>query len=250
MPNILSAQVVEERDRDDPPTEQPADVPDETTPELNAAEQLILSQTNEFRKAQEVDAVKPDANLNETAQYFADFMARTGKYGHQADGKRPSKRAGNHGYDYCIIAENIAYQFRSTGFSTNELADRLVSGWKNSPEHRKNMLDPDVTEIGVALARKEGSPAYFAVQLFGRPKSKSISFEVRNESGTKVEYTVSRRGSEKSFPLPPRLRRTHRRCRPTKIEFPMLETTLHVKDGAEYVVQESSDGRVKIVQSQ
>ncbi|MHB8861165.1 MAG: CAP domain-containing protein [Pirellulaceae bacterium] len=241
-------QMVEERDRDEPPTKQPAGVPKETMPDLSTAEQMIVEQTNEFRKHQELDAVQPNPKLNETAQYFADFMAQTGKYGHTADGNRPSERAANHDYDYCIVAENIAYQFNSGGFSTEELAGRFVSGWKQSPEHRKNMLDPDVTETGLAVARSQDSPTFFAVQMFGRPQSEAISFQVTNQSGAEVEYTLSRNGSEKTFPLPPRLRRTHERCRPTEIEFSKPDTTLQVEDGAEYVVRQSPDGTLEVSQ--
>jgi hypothetical protein len=150
--------MVEEREGDEPAAEWLAGVSEETSPELSAAEKMILSQTNAFRKQQQLDALKPNAKLNETAQDFADFMARTGKYGHTAAGKRPSERVGNHGYAYCLVAENIANQFRSTGFTADGLAKAFVSGWRNSPEHRKNMLDPDVTDIGVAIARRSDSP--------------------------------------------------------------------------------------------
>lgn len=36
-------------------------------------------------------------------------MAKTGKYGHAADGRKPAERAAAHGYEYCIVRENIAY---------------------------------------------------------------------------------------------------------------------------------------------
>ena len=40
----------------------------------------------------------------------------------------------------------------SSGFTPKELADGFLEGWKQSPGHRKNMLDPDVTQIGVGVA--------------------------------------------------------------------------------------------------
>jgi uncharacterized protein YkwD len=45
--------------------------------------------------------------LMEAAQDFAKFMASTDKYGHIA-GSRPAAWAKQHGYNYCIISENIA----------------------------------------------------------------------------------------------------------------------------------------------
>lgn len=246
LPGLAVGQMVEERDGDDPPVEQPSGAPEETRPDLSVAEQTVIDRTNEFRKQQELQPVTPSPKLNETAQYFADFMARTGKYGHTADGKRPSQRATEHGYESCIVSENIAYQFSSTGFTADQLAGKFFTGWKNSPEHRKNMLDPDVTETGLAIAREGDSPTYFAVQMFGRPQSESIEFQVRNESEVEVEYTLSRSGSENTFPLPPRLARTHQRCRPSEIEFSEPDTTLKIESGAKYLVTQSSDGKLEV----
>lgn len=240
-----TAQMVEERDSDNPPSERPSAVPEKTTPGLMETEALIVEQTNAFRKKEKLAALTTNENLNATAQYFADYMARTGKYGHKADDQRPSERASNHGYDYCIVAENIAYQFRSTGFTAKTLAERFVSGWKQSPGHRDNMLDPHVTETGVAVARRKGDSAYYAVQMFGRPDSRSISFRVRNASDTPVEYTVRRRGSEKAFSLPPRLRRTHRRCRPTEVEFKTPSQTIEADDGAVMVIEQAAPGELQ-----
>lgn len=41
--------------------------------------------------------VDPNPKLTQTAQYFANYMARTNKYGHTADGSRPGERARKHG---------------------------------------------------------------------------------------------------------------------------------------------------------
>ena len=45
-------------------------------------------------------------------------MARTGKFSHSADGSEPAARAKRFGYEYCIVAENIAYIFSSEGMAT------------------------------------------------------------------------------------------------------------------------------------
>ena len=103
-------------------------------------------------------AASPDENLAKTARYFADYMARTDNYGHTADGRQPSARATEHGYDYCVVAENIAYQFSSTSFETGELVDGFVEGWKQSPGHRKNILDDTVIDTGVAVAYSDHLP--------------------------------------------------------------------------------------------
>jgi uncharacterized protein YkwD len=246
MPPTLLGQVKEELELDDPPRKDaPAAAP--SSADISAAVGRIAKRTNQFRIGKGLSALQPDEKLNATAQDFADFMARTGKYGHLANGQRPSERAVDHGYEYCIVAENIAYRFRSTGFTTEQLAKQFFTGWKNSDEHRKNMLDPDVTEFGLAVSRQDGSPTYFAVQLFGRPKSKAIRFQVRNELDAAVKYTVNRRGEDKTFSLPGRATRIHQRCRPTRLSLTDSDTAVQVEHETEYAVVRSKDGKRQLV---
>ena len=120
-------------------------------PELAKAEKEIFRSTNEFRKQNGRSELTESKKLNRAAAYFAAYMARTEKYGHEADGNRPAERVELYDYDYCIAAENIAFRMNSAGFSTDELATGFFKGWKNSPPHRENLLDPDLTEIGIAI---------------------------------------------------------------------------------------------------
>jgi uncharacterized protein YkwD len=176
---------------------------------------LIVERTNTFRsdKAQRPVAVNP--RLQEAAQYLADYMARTDKYGHTVDGKRPAQRAAEHGYEHCIVSENIAYAYHAIPFTEEKLARQLVEGWINSPQHRRNMLDPDVTNTSVAVAHSQESGNYYAVQMFGRPKSMSINFTITNQTGAPMEYQIG----ERTFPLPPRYTRAHQQCRPSPVTF-------------------------------
>jgi uncharacterized protein YkwD len=141
-------------------------------PDLPRVEAIVLEGTNEFRRTERLDSVQPNPRLGEAAREFAAFMARTGKFDHDADGRQPHERALAHGYRYCFIAENLSYQYSTADFRTDVLAQRLVDGWKNSPSHRRNMLRDGVTETAIAVARAEGAgtPRYYAVQLFARPR--------------------------------------------------------------------------------
>ena len=186
---------------------------EEKKPDLRKAEQQILDHLNAFRKEEKLAAVRTNPELQKAAGYFADFMARTDKYSHEADGKRPADRARDHGYDYCIVLENIAFQFNSAGFATDELAKGFHQGWVDSPGHRKNMLDPDVSDVGIAVARSASSGKYYAVQMFGRPKSAAIEFSIANRSGKQVRYTLD----DERFDLPPSVTRTHTVCRPAEL---------------------------------
>lgn len=189
-----------------------------------------MERTNAFRKEQALDPAKVDRALERAARRFAGFMAKTGKVGHAADGRRPAERAAAQGYDYCIVSENIAYQYRSQGFaSADALARELVEGWKKSPGHRRNMVDPAVTETGVGVAQGEGG-RWFAAQMFGRPKSASIRFSVRNRSGEPVDYRVG----QDRYSLSPRVTRTHAICGPAEVSIAQFQAK--AVDGARYTV--------------
>lgn len=217
------------------------------SPDLVDVAKLIVQKTNAFRHEQGLKEVKPNRQLNETVQYFAQYMAKTNKYGHTADDKHPWERAKNHGYDYCLVSENIAYQFNSLGFETAQLAEDFFQGWKNSPEHRKNMLDSAVTETAVAVAQSPETGYFYAVQMFGRPKSQSIQFEIANHSASAVEYTLG----ERSFPLPPSYTRKHQQCRPMQVTFSWPEgaeadkSAIQPKDGDRFIVTDKA-GKLQV----
>ena len=215
-------------------------------PDLPEAVKRIVAQTNEFRKAEGRPAVEVNPKLTETARYFADFMARTDKYGHTADDSRPADRAKKHGYDYCLVSDNIAYQFNTEGFATKDLAEGYFTGWKESPGHRKNMLDPDVTETGVAVARSDKTGYFYAVQMFGRPKSKAIEFRIANKSDAAVEYTIG----DRTFPLLPRYTRTHTSCRPSDVKMKWPDEvdgpTVRPANGDRYTVVSGDSGKLTL----
>lgn len=221
LPAVTRAQAAQSDDVEiiKPPEVKPA--PDEKKPDLAAAVKLVIDRTNAFRKAEGKSPVAPDDKLTAAAKYFAEYMAKTDRYGHTADDARPADRATKHGYEYCIVLENIAYQYNSRGFTAQELGGRFVNGWKESPGHRKNMLDADVTDTGVAIARSENTGYYYAVQMFGRPKSKAIEFKLTNKADAAVGYVIG----EEKFTLEPRYTRGHTRCRP-----PELVLTLPARD--------------------
>jgi uncharacterized protein YkwD len=215
---------------------------------LSQVESTIVSQTNRFRQAHGLHPVSKNSNLTEAAEYFAHYMARTNKYGHTADGQQPAERARNHGYNYCIIAENIAYQYNSAGFTIEQLAELFVTGWEQSPEHRKNMLTPSVIDLGVAVAQSKKSGVYFAVQMFGRPQSKSIEFAVSNRTYAEIKYTLT--GIDKTFSLAPRFTRIHHQCQPTQVQFtaPAQDKLYRARQRIALVVSKNKAGVLQVEQ--
>ena len=188
----------------------------EHSPDLDKVRQFIFEQTNDFRESHDLAAVTRDSNLDQVAQTFAEFMARTDKYGHTANGEQPSERVKSGGYKFCQVAENIAYFFKTIGYQTDKLAEEAVTGWINSPGHRKNMLREYVTEAGFGAAQSEATNVYYAVQVFARPRSATIEFSISNPLEQEITYQLG----EKTFTLPSRYKRRHQICLPRQLWLP------------------------------
>lgn len=185
-------------------------------PDLPQTEIAIVEMTNAFRKENELGALKPNAALTAAARAFAAYLGRSGQFGHEADGRKPAERAVAQGYRYCTVAENLALNLDSRGFETRQLARSAVEGWKGSPGHRVNMLRPYVTEIGVGVVRAhDRDPKFISVQLFGRPESLKIEFNIENRAGRTAEYVL---GTE-TITLPARTIATYTRCDPETLTF-------------------------------
>lgn len=205
------------------------------TPDLEEAARKVVEGTNAFRRAEGRAEVKPEAALQAAAQGFAQWMAKHDEYGHEADGKLPRDRARAAGYEDCMVSENIAYHMRIRGFTTRELGTDLLEGWKASPRHRTNMLDAEATEIGVAIAHSRETDRYYGVQMFGRPRSLRVRFQVKNDSGDSLAYRVG----EREFSLEGRSVRTHEICLAERLTYRFRGKSVNemVQDGEAYTVR-------------
>jgi hypothetical protein len=220
-----------------------------TLPDLPKTEIAIVEMTNAFRKERRLDEVKPNAALTAAARAFADFLAKTGKFAHEADGRSPAERAEAQGYHYCLVSENLAMNLDSRGFESRALASAAVEGWRNSPGHRANMLQPTVTETGVAVARvPDRDPKFISVQMFGRPETFKVEFRIVNQAGGPVRYALG----EEMHTLPPRSIVTYTSCDPDQLTFDQLGSAQHFKprNGDRFVVRERGGAIVVGVERQ
>jgi hypothetical protein len=76
-----------------------------------------------------------------------------------------------------------------------------------------------VTETGVAVAHSDKSDTYYAVQMFGRPKSAAIEFKIKNQTDDEIKYRVG----DETFTLRASSNRTHEQCRSTEVKFQWAE---------------------------
>lgn len=97
-----------------------------------------------FRAQNGLGPVQVESRLMQAAQTQARAMGERDRMGHRVAGPLP-RRVMAAGYDWGTATENLGAGYRSL--------DAAMQGWKDSPDHRHNLLNPEVTEIGVAAVR-------------------------------------------------------------------------------------------------
>jgi uncharacterized protein YkwD len=221
-------------------------------PDLPKVEQHIVEMTNQVRAGQKLSPVKVDAMLAKAARAYAQSLARSGAFSHNADGLSPQQRAEIAGYKYCAIAENLAMDRNGLGFSTGDLAIQVMAGWMNSAPHRTNITMPSVIDIGVGVARAPGPVAKFiSVELFGRPASAAYGFQIVNMSNAEISYTIGR----KAHGLKPNASVVHSGCVSSDLVFsksgsflsPAFEIArVSAEDNKLYMLKSSASGALTL----
>jgi uncharacterized YkwD family protein/spore coat assembly protein SafA len=124
-------------------------------------EQQVAKITNDYRAQNGLPALTFDWQLARVARYKSADMRDKGYFSHTSPTYgSPFTMMKNFGINYSRAAENIAAGQRTP--------EEVVRSWMNSPGHRKNILDPNVTRIGVGYA-KGGSYGHYWTQMFIKP---------------------------------------------------------------------------------
>ena len=90
-------------------------------------------------------------------------MARQGKLEHVLDGKNPLDRLRDAGYRFLAMGENIARNHEKVP------PEAIMKMWMESKIHRDNILNADVTEIGLGIV-PDGNGQLFYAQVLGKPR--------------------------------------------------------------------------------
>jgi uncharacterized protein YkwD len=127
-----------------------------------STESRIFDLINAERRRQGLPALLYNEQLNEMAVIQARNMARFQKMAHvlpQANLPTLGDRARYVAYPFGRLAENVALGYPD--------AETVVQGWMTSKGHRANILNSDVAETGIAIARSSAGGLYYC-QVFGR----------------------------------------------------------------------------------
>ena len=105
--------------------------------------QAAASMISQYRQNNGLGRVVVDPDLMKVAESQSMAMAARNKLDHDVKGPL-GKRLNGAGYPATSAVENV-----SAGYHT--LAEAF-SGWRDSPPHRANMLNRDVTKLGIAAS--------------------------------------------------------------------------------------------------
>jgi uncharacterized protein YkwD len=129
-----------------------------TTP--GEARQAILQRINGLRQAYGLRLLSPDPALDSVAQAYSERMAREGFFAHVApDGSDLRGRLAGAGPSYRSAGENL-------GLAPGPLSAHF--GIEHSPGHRKNLLSPQFSHVGIGVAFQtvEGKPQAIVTEVF------------------------------------------------------------------------------------
>lgn len=127
------------------------------TMETDQFDQIVLDLVNRERTKAGLKPLSLSEKLDTAADKYSKRMANGDFFAHKDpnSGSTVATRVTAEGYKWRNVGENIA-----AGYST---AEEVVKGWMNSPGHRRNILNPKFTHMGLGytyLANDQGSLKY------------------------------------------------------------------------------------------
>lgn len=124
--------------------------------DINVAEQYLFAAANQERAARGLAPLHMDLALSQASALHAAQMADHEDITHQFSGEPDLEdRGANAGVRFSLIAENVGEA------PTSVILQNL---WMNSPDHRANLLDPEVDAVGIAVIQRDDE--LYAVEDF------------------------------------------------------------------------------------
>jgi uncharacterized protein YkwD len=130
----------------------------------------VITLVNEARAKASLSVLSENSHLSQAAKSKAEDMIKKDYFAHNSvDGKTPWYWIEKAGYDYKYAGENLAVNFTS--------AETQQEAWMKSETHRKNILNKNYQEIGVAVTKGKigGEETTLVVQMFGAPFVAAVS---------------------------------------------------------------------------
>lgn len=154
----------------------------------------VIAETNDFRSSQGAPRLAENTTLNIAAAQKLEDMARQEYFAHFSPaGTSPWHWFAVNKYTYSFAGENLAIGFLD--------ASSTVDAWSQSASHRKNLVNSNFKEIGVAVARVKikDIEGPLVVQLFGSPAGSTVAVS-QSQAGSPLSLGVSQGSAQESRP--------------------------------------------------
>ena len=162
----------------------------------------LFQETNQVRIAQGLQPLKDNILLDKAAQAKAQNMLQNGYFAHTSpSGLSPWYWFKQVKYPYRYAGENLAIGFLNS--------DEVTKAWEQSPEHRRNLLNPHYEDMGLAVIKGpfQGHDTTLVVQLFGQPAVTSSPSAVLKPSSPSLKVLPPQKstvkGAEKALATKP-----------------------------------------------
>jgi len=151
-------------------------------------ENKVIELVNKARVEYGVEPLTPNEKLTKAAGDKAEDMVKNGYFSHTSPkGATPWVWFDKNNYDYKYAGENLAMDFLTS--------ESQQKAWMESETHRKNILNPEFQEVGVAVKQGliNGKITIITVQEFGsrtdyvKPASKKINVNNNEKASKRME---------------------------------------------------------------
>lgn len=133
-------------------------------------EEAIFTMVNQERATAGLAPLTHVTALRNVARLHSIDMVAKSYFAHNSpDGKTPANRLTDANIGFSAWAENIRWVSAPRTNVANDIMYEAGTGWMNSSGHRTNILNPNVTQIGVGVYLNPSRTRYYATQVFIRP---------------------------------------------------------------------------------
>jgi len=162
----------------------------------------VLAYVNTIRRQQSLRPLNFQPDLWIAAREHSREQQRHGYMGHGSPDpqrKRLSQRMAQAGYRGSVFAEVVAWGYPDTR--------SVVDGWMNSPDHRRILIDPELTEAGFSRVGPYWTGNFGAPRRFARaaapPRTPTARAPASSLPRSRPPPTATARPPARPRPQPP-----------------------------------------------
>ena len=144
------------------PEQKPESTPEQKpSTDFSSYQQQVLDLVNAERTKRGISALTLDSNLSNVATKKSQDMVNKNYFDHTSPTYgSPFDMMKQFGISYRTAGENIA--------KGQKTPQEVVTAWMNSEGHRKNILNPNFTNLGVGIAKDSKGTTYWTQMFIGK----------------------------------------------------------------------------------